>query len=764
MKDLFFLVILFNFTGLNFSFLLQKKCATCVRRFTSIEDSFTYKAYSPFPFNKDNSMDREASFKLLKKQMISQYKLSGYKISKRENYIVVYASGLAGIGKSTFGEQALANMAMPDADHDNSNSDSANNFQKVLSKMKYLCIEMNGKGDSFCEMDYSISAEESMALRLLARASLLSYSELTQFQKRKTIVYEKNQPPLANLYEKGLSFVAVLLQNFLKTKDIPSFEDIIHAIACDCRNASGNINERVGIFVHVDEHQLFFDAAKSHFGLTFEDACIRHKNFLYPLVTVSFNNICEKENVFLFPFFTGTNHYVLKELTKSTRLQKLHIPLNGLSSKSSRHVIKSLFAEENLTIHESWLKSEKPDSLAPIDVYSAELMGVPRYLWNSELSLDTLPKYVCHPYSRNKLRELLAEIPSFPLDEECYNVPLSCYLAACTGICLTPKELFYLNHSLITSFSVLESEKGRFSKIENARIRIPPIILKGISGLPSSLADMLQLNKIDTDFSKRWETLVAERIGMVLEIRRYLGVQTSDKAYLKFTLNDVLGPNFEDFTASDKPSLFSAQLSLPPHDYKDSPAVAYFEKEFFTNVNPGIQYVSSTMDELLANETKAANIFNNRIIAHLSASKSGKNAIADCVLFAELSAGLEYLTAMISVKGPQFEVGSKGSKRLENLLETVERDLELVSQLPGSRCLVYVLSNFQNAESISRFKNEVMKIKMLNNALADVGVAVVHDIASFLPCIAHRLTYFNDVSERSLTMDEFQENITQNIL
>ena len=115
-------------------------------------------------------------------------------------------------------------------------------------------------------------------------------------------------------------------------------QDILGAMAADIRNASGKENAKVGIWLHLDEHQLYFDKVKVDLGLDEAKMLELHKDFLYPAVRILSSGWCFNSNIFFVPFFTGTNHYCLKKLIIPTGHRREYIQLGPLSPENSRTV------------------------------------------------------------------------------------------------------------------------------------------------------------------------------------------------------------------------------------------------------------------------------------------------------------------------------------------------------------------------------------------------------------------------------------------
>jgi len=84
-------------------------------------------------------------------------------------------------------------------------------------------------------------------------------------------------------------------------------KEILLAIATDVRIASGNELERVGSWLHVDEHQLFGNDVKIKLQLNDDLSLEEHKNFLSPAMRALSSVWRYENNIFLFLFLASEN-------------------------------------------------------------------------------------------------------------------------------------------------------------------------------------------------------------------------------------------------------------------------------------------------------------------------------------------------------------------------------------------------------------------------------------------------------------------------
>ena len=101
-----------------------------------------------------------------------------------------------------------------------------------------------------------------------------------------------------------------------------------------------------------------------------------YKGFIFPVMFPLVSGWCYRNNVFLFPFFTGINHKCLDGLTAHAYPRSEYIYLGALgTSSASRRVIILVYKARAVSINESWLRTcptFAPD-WAPIDILTQEL-------------------------------------------------------------------------------------------------------------------------------------------------------------------------------------------------------------------------------------------------------------------------------------------------------------------------------------------------------------------------------------------------------
>ena len=693
---------------------------------------------------KSDLYDRSRSYDVLLEHMLKQYKLSDDEARERTQYMVVYASGLAGIGKTLFGEQALSRLIKL--------SDCEPSFNRLLSKSNYILVEMNGKGDCFSRLDLATKLPgHRMNLRVLARASKMTYQMLDELVVEPTNLELQNGILQDMRNKKELIEVSNVLEKYFKTGVIPSLEKIFAAMAKDFRSANGDPNETMGIFIHVDEHQLLFEKIKDVFKYDDSLALDAHKEFLYPLLQISISGWCRRNNVYIFPFFTGTNHYTLSDLVKETKHRKVHIPLDGLTLNSSRAIISNKIPN-NTFIHSSWFnKQQKYNELAPIDIFSSEIMGIPRLITNA---WEILGKQLESEYSRFNLTQLLRKTSQW---DRIYGLPIEptkeALLAIFVGMYLSKNQLMKLNHGSLTSCTILQYLPGNS---DDSRIAMSAALLsraanvENVEKFPIAFGSILKLEE-NLLYPKNWEKVVAERIGAVISLKQYFKKQ--------FKLSDLLGPMFVDLTRDDgtaSSEMFSKLLkmsSIPIDEYYYP-----YEKHFFVNnsTTKNIEALPATMRDFIESSIGESSFTQQsleHVVVHLEEEKSGNNPVADVVVRCTRVTG-DTLIAFVSVKGPQ-QVGSTSSHKLE--MNQITRDIEQVAKFvsPFIHCsLVYVISRLQADEDIKEYKSIVANAKRIlmekNPECRKIAVALVHDMNYFVPSIAHRFAYEIDNKEQQL--------------
>ena len=145
---------------------------------------------------------------------MNQYNIGDDDVRDRTRYKVVFVSGLEGIGKTLFGKQALPQLIQK--------SDDNLSFKCLLSKSNYIHIEMNGGGDSFCNLDLTTKLPFlRLNLRILARASKISYMQLQELVEGSNSIIPQDDLLQKMRKEKNLIEVSNILEEYFKTGGIP---------------------------------------------------------------------------------------------------------------------------------------------------------------------------------------------------------------------------------------------------------------------------------------------------------------------------------------------------------------------------------------------------------------------------------------------------------------------------------------------------------------------------------------------------------------
>lgn len=320
----------------------------------------------------------------------------------RCKWSVVYAAGRSGAGKTEIGKQAPREICR--------RCQEGSEMKKVLGNAAYLFIDMNGGGDKYSKKyDYELEPAHRMGWRLLAAVCRGSLGTVGVEELREEISGGKGPDIVEALRGKKFNEIAVLLESKVCDPRFPdklarplTAEEVLLALSRDLRDSTGaavgelNSNERVAIYVHVDEHQLMYGEGLGE-GASEKEKLTAHKDFLYDLCTLrgdGTNTWCNDNSIFLVPLFTGTASAVLKALTHETRFsKKLFLQLLPLKGEDSQkvflnevHTVNSNRGEQ-LSVHESWttaLNGKPP----PLHFVLQELDCIPRLI-KDKLPYDT---------------------------------------------------------------------------------------------------------------------------------------------------------------------------------------------------------------------------------------------------------------------------------------------------------------------------------------------------------------------------------------
>ena len=512
-------------------------------------------------------------------------------------------------------------------------------------------------------------------------------------------------------------------------------QDILGAMAADIRNASGNENAKVGIWLHLDEHQLYYDKVKVDLGLDEAKMLELHKDFLYPAVRILSSGWCFNNNIFFVPFFTGTNHYCLKKLIIPTGHRREYIQLGPLSPENSRTV----FSKNSRSPHDvddSWLKLLSPGgNLSPFDILCREGLNVPRYI--EELGKRIIGDELKSPYTSEVMIALLQKI-----DNDSFFGVLTgtCRYAALASICgmkLPESEWEQLGYHDSTPYAIFEQVGHSY------RLLISPAVL-------AKSAEALKLPKPFSDFLNNpvpapamlpllWEEVVAFRFSAVLTVQRRLGNSS-------ITLADLLGPHF--YPIIDGMKHFNTNFRMPASAGTFLSVLPLFKSS--TNPEENIVPIMEHLKSLVTKEKYMSVDFTDTAIGMFNTKARKKHPLADIIVALEENP-FKVMLMFVSVKGPE-EIATSGSRLLSQL--EVKRDLQALHKLQSefealldnssiSRhvhvSLVYVLSKEQSENELRKFCETVSRLKY-----DDISLAVVSDMSTFLPPFAHRLSYLTE--------------------
>jgi hypothetical protein len=297
----------------------------------------------------------------------------------RSAWHVTYAAGRAGSGKTELGKQLPRILA----------SDETLDSTGLFSNSAYLLIDCNGGGDGYETQDDDLDMACRLGWRLLAAVCRGALGFQGVQDLRAFIRARGSEAVARRLERKSLHYVAKLVRETLNggpaeaLKYAMSAKAVLRALAIDLRQDPTS-NERVAIFIHVDEHQMMWGLGLKR-GASEEDKCNAHKAFLYDLCTLRGNGgktWCRNQNMFMFPIFTGTASAVLAPLFAATRFSKLHLRLAPFTAREARQLFLA-----SLTAHESWLKANTSGGV-PMDFVLSELGRVPRLLIEASTNSD----------------------------------------------------------------------------------------------------------------------------------------------------------------------------------------------------------------------------------------------------------------------------------------------------------------------------------------------------------------------------------------
>jgi hypothetical protein len=331
-------------------------------------------------------VDREVVVKAVQNQLEREYQFfSENEGLERKECAVIYASGHSGVGKTAFGEQLVYAMK------NNARNES---FKSLLNKTAYLKIEMNLEGDGFSNTedgDNLKSPESMLQARLFARACGMQRG----VQELRLLIKKDKQDITKfkqEMEKNHLTSMSKIFKKYCEDRILPSLDATLLAMADDFRkNRKLSNEEEVGIFIHIDEHQIFYNDVKKYYNLN-EVALNHQKNVFYPLIQLKTNvvDFALKNKIFILPVFTGTSHAVLSDLVNdSPNYGKVHLALNPLSIENAQRLLMENLKKKSssLNVHATWLTrtNQSFDSIVPMDILTGEVLRMPNHVCRKNL-------------------------------------------------------------------------------------------------------------------------------------------------------------------------------------------------------------------------------------------------------------------------------------------------------------------------------------------------------------------------------------------
>jgi hypothetical protein len=156
----------------------------------------------------------------------------------------------------------------------------------MLNRTAYLKMDMSFGGDDFSTTGDGEVLKDPLPMlkvRLFAHGcGMRGVQDLRELFTRTKEDILKFKEEMEN---NGLNSMSMLFEKYRVDKVLPSLDETLLAIADAFRkNRKISNNEVIGIFIHIDEHQIFYDAVKNYFKLDKLDALTYQKDLFYQLI------------------------------------------------------------------------------------------------------------------------------------------------------------------------------------------------------------------------------------------------------------------------------------------------------------------------------------------------------------------------------------------------------------------------------------------------------------------------------------------------
>ena len=691
----------------------------------------------------------------------TEFSLMPCNMKERTNHNVVFVSGAAGIGKSLF----CKNLPMLMRHFKTSNVEQQQ-FQQSIQNCIEIHIECNGAGDGYSyKIDPLLTPQQRMRVRLLARAARFHKGLFGLLQ----VLNENQMSNFCNmLKDNKRTHMSNVLTTLLLRKDgihIPNHETIVEALVKDHREEHKlTCDTIVPIYISVDEHQQMYDHFLLECNESTENAMLKHKTFLYDLMTIQGNGTnswCLQKKVRIMPLFAGTNHDCLKLLVVPTEFSRCHIPLRGLHVDECEELARNISMSLPNPINPCWFYKKEDCELSHIGYIAAETMGNPR-MFKKFLLDPALRQSDCEQIIDKVVSEIRGNV-SVPEVKKGVD---PAYHAICTGIPLTTTEIELIKQHKLHAYSIIvyPYPTNNQKVVDKFIVQMPPLMLSMVQfGVPFNTKKLLQ----DSYSSEYFEMAIAERIEMAINLRLFLYRACDDPCIV--TRHDLFGRQCK--------VIWSRQNSSDYQISHDLPSIKICKTDGFwkaDSIKP-ITYSRNRGNITRLNRLVSGEYDSAGPLMHIG---DNNHSLFDAILWLKQQQHLCWIQMKGSRSGKKplsqqvkdnvltAELFKKYVKRIQDLVRAGNSNTATVTH-----SIVLVVARKLTESEENTFRTTVTNILAEHNAKTDAckfgDVIIVDDLCDFIPPIAHKIKFSrpaNDLptltpQEHILMTNKADENI-----
>ena len=207
-----------------------KKISSSLQKISS-DSPVSGKVVYPGKLQSGEFFDREIAVRRVSESINRINDISSERdATNKTRHPIILASAMSCIGKNTFGETVLREIAQMEP--------FGSEFGVALSEMNYLTVNFKGGGDGFAAEDIPLSPDQRFVVRVLGQVCCISQGAAGLRSMLRNPDQSLLDAHVEEMRTAGLDNVASLLIRYSESHDL-RLEEIILTMATDNRKVSG---------------------------------------------------------------------------------------------------------------------------------------------------------------------------------------------------------------------------------------------------------------------------------------------------------------------------------------------------------------------------------------------------------------------------------------------------------------------------------------------------------------------------------------------